>query len=128
MIIYDKTLNNILSNSNLRSLNEPDLKYIGKDDNFCFAKIEFYHNGDIKNYYLSKGVSSIEFNFTEKISKLINSKISSELYTIKSIEHCFDDLSKNEEENNITKNEKRIILNSNKTKYIKKELQIQFLY
>jgi len=37
-IPYDKTLNN----NNLRSLDEPDLKYIGEDDNFCFAKIEFY--------------------------------------------------------------------------------------
>jgi len=37
-ITYDKTLNN----NNLRSLDEPDLKYIGEDGNFCFAKIEFY--------------------------------------------------------------------------------------
>jgi len=41
-ITYDKTLNNKISNNNLRSLDEPDLKYIGEDDNLCFAKIEFY--------------------------------------------------------------------------------------
>ena len=41
-ITYDKTLNNIISNNNLRSLDEPDLKYIGEDGNFCLAKIEFY--------------------------------------------------------------------------------------
>ena len=41
-IPYDKTLNNLISNNNLRSLDEPDLKYIGEDGNFCFAKIEFY--------------------------------------------------------------------------------------
>ena len=121
MIVYDKTLNNILSNNNLRSLDEPDLKYIGEDGNFCFAKIEFYQNGDIKNYYLPKGISSIQFNFIEEISKLIIPKISSDLY-IESIDQYFDDLSKNEEEDNITENEIRRILNSNKKKIYKKRI------
>ena len=121
MIVYDKALNNILSNNNLRSLDESDLKYIGEDGNFCFAKIEFYQNGDIKNYYLPKGISSIQFNFIEEISKLIIPKISSELY-IKSIDQYFDDLSKNEEEDNITENEIRRILNSNKEKIYKKRI------
>jgi hypothetical protein len=109
MIIYDKTLNNILNNNNLRSLDEPDLKYVGEDGNFCLAKIEFYLNGDIKNYYISKGMSTTEFSLIEEISKLIIPKISSDLY-IKSIDQYFDDLSKNQNENNFSEYEIRRIL------------------
>ena len=121
MIIYDKTLNKILNNNNLRSLDEPNLKYIGEDGNFCLAKIEFYLNGDIKNYYLSKGMSFTEFSFIEEISKLIIPKISSDLY-IKSIDQFFDDLSKNEEEKNISEIEIKRILNSNKNYLFKKRI------
>jgi len=121
MIIYDKTLNNILNNNNLRSLDEPDLKFIGEDGNFCFAKIKFYLNGDIKNYFLPKGMSNTEFSFIEEISKLIIPKISSNLY-IKSIAQYFDDLSKNENENNFTEYEIKRILNSNKKKIFKNRI------
>ena len=121
MIIYDKTLNNILKNNNLRSLDEPDLKFIGEDGNFCFAKIKFYLNGDIKNYFLPKGMSNTEFSFIEEISKLIIPKISSNLY-IKSIAQYFDDLSKNENENNFTEYEIKRILNSNKKKIFKNRI------
>jgi len=121
MIIYDKTLNNILNTNNLRRLDEPDLKYIGEDGNFCLAKIEFYLNGDIKNYYLSKGMSSTEFSFIEEISKLIIPKISSDLY-IKSIDQYFEDLNKNEKENNISEFEIKRILNSNKKKIFTKRI------
>ena len=121
MIIYDKTLNNILKNNNLRNLDEPDLKYVGEDGNFCLAKIEFYLNGEIKNYFLPKGMSITEFSFIEEISKLIIPKISSNLY-IKSIDQYFDDLSKNENENNFTEFEKEGILNSNKNKIVKKRI------
>ena len=123
MIIYDKTLNKILSNNSLRNLDEPDLKYIGEDGNFCFAKIEFYLNGDIKNYYLFKGMSKTEFNFIEEISKLIIPKISLDLY-IKSIDQYLSDLSKNETENNnnISEFEIRRILNSNKKRIFEKRI------
>ena len=123
MIIYDKTLNKILSNNSLRNLDKADLKYIGEDDNICFAKIEFYLNGDIKNYYPFKGMSKTEFSFIEEISKLIIPKISSELY-IKSIDQYLSDLSKNEIENNnnISEFEIRRILNSNKRKLFKKRI------
>ena len=123
MIIYDKALNKILNNNNLRSLDEPDLKYIGEDGNFCFAKIEFYLNGDIKNYYLSKGMSNTEFSFIEEVSKLIIPKISSNLY-IKSIDQYFNDLSKNEKENNFSEFEIKRNLNSNKKKFLKKRILI----
>ena len=121
MIIYDKTLNKLLNNNKLRSLDEPDLKYIGEDGNFCLAKIEFYLNGDIKNYYLSKGMSSTEFSLIEEISKLIIPKISSNLY-IKSIDQYFEDLTKNEKENNISEFEIKRILDSNKKKIVKKRI------
>ena len=119
MIIYDKTLNNILNNNNLRSLDEPDLKYVGEDGNFCLAKIEFYLNGDIKNYYISKGMSTTEFSIIEEISKLIIPKISSNLY-IKSIDQYFEDLNKNEKDN--SEFEIKRILNLNKKKIFKKRI------
>ena len=123
MIIYDKTLNKILDNNNLRRLNESELRYIGEDGNFCLAKIEFYLNGDIKNYYLSKGMSSTQFSFIEDISKLIIPKISSNLF-IKSIDQYLNDLSENGTENNITEFEIKRILNvdSNKKKMLKKRI------
>ena len=49
--IYDKQLNKYL-NDNLTNIIAPDLKYIRENGNFCFVKIEFYLNGEIKNYYL----------------------------------------------------------------------------
>ena len=128
MIVYDKTLNKILNNNNnnnnLTSLKEPDLKYIGKKGNFRLAKIEFYLNGDIKNYYLSQGMSRTEFSFIEEISKLIIPKISSNLY-IKSINEYLNDLAENGTENNITEFEKKRILNvlnSNKKQIFKKRI------
>ena len=127
-IVYDKTLNKILNNNNnnnnLSSIKEPDLKYIGKNGNFSLAKIEFYLNGDIKNYYLSQGMSRTEFSFIEEISKLIIPKISSNLY-IKSINEYLNDLAENGTLNNNTEFEiKRIlnVLNSNKKQIFKKRI------
>ena len=55
IFIYDETLNEILGEKNLRNLEKQDLQYIGGKGNFCFVKIEFYQNGNIKNYYLPNG-------------------------------------------------------------------------
>ena len=121
-IVYDKNLNDFLNNNKLNNL---DLKYINEEGNFCFVKIEFYQNGNIKNYYIPRGMPDTSFTFIEDIARLIIPKISSNLY-IKSIDEYLKDLSKNEEENNISESEGRRILNSynkNKNKiYIKRKL------
>ena len=55
--VYDKKLNEYLNNKiDEKSQN---LKYVGDDGNFCFAKIEFYLNGEIKNIYLPKEFSEV---------------------------------------------------------------------
>jgi hypothetical protein len=77
MYIYDKTLNNILKNKNLKHLEDPDLHYIGENGNFCFIKIEFYQNGEIKNYYLPNGFEFSFFTYIEDIVKLSIPKTSS---------------------------------------------------
>jgi len=85
MNIYDIKLNEYLNYNNLINLTKPDLKYIGEKGNLCFAKIEFYLNGEIKNYYIPNGFNEYDIVHIEEIAKLIIPKISSNLY-IKSIE------------------------------------------
>ena len=80
LTIYDKQLNKYL-NYNLTNITVPDLKYVGEEGNLCFVKIEFYLNGEIKNYYLPNGFSQYDFVYIEDISELIIPKISSNLFT-----------------------------------------------
>ena len=91
MTIYDKQLNKYL-NDNLTNVITPNLKYIGENGNICFIKIEFYLNGEIKNYYLPNGFSEIDFAFIEDITKLMIPKISSNLYE-KNISEKLNELS-----------------------------------
>jgi len=77
--VYDKKLNEYLNNKiDEKSQN---LKYVGDDGNFCFAKIEFYLNGEIKNIYLPKEFSEVNFVYIDDISQLIIPKISSNLFS-----------------------------------------------
>ena len=52
-------------------INPTELENIGENGNFCFSKIEFYLNGEIKNYYLPKGFSQYDVVYIEDISQLI---------------------------------------------------------
>ena len=110
-LIFDKTLNEYLGNSNIdiKSLNKPNVKYVNDNGHYCFAKIEFYQNGEIKNYYLPNGFNISEFNYIEEISKLLIPKISSNLYS-ESIEDILNDFSEVNEKN---KNENNTIYNEN---------------
>jgi len=77
--VYDKKLNEYLNN-NIDEKSQ-NLKYVGEDGNFCFAKIEFYLNGEIKNIYLPKEFSEVNFVYIDDISQLIIPKISSNLFS-----------------------------------------------
>ena len=78
--VYDKKLNEYLNNNKINDKSDY-LKYVGKNGNLCFAKIEFYLNGEIKNFYLPKGFSENNFVYIEDISQLIIPKISSNLFS-----------------------------------------------
>ena len=82
LTIYDKQLNEFINdNSNLNYGKIDDLiKNIGEEGNLCFAKIEFYLNGEIKNYYIPNGFEEPDFTYIEDISLLIIPKISPHLY------------------------------------------------
>ena len=106
IIIYDKKMNNYVNQkrNNLINLNEIDLQYIGEDGNFCFIKIEFYKNGEIKKYYLPNGFEYLNFNYIEEFIKLIIPKLSINLY-VKNIDESLNkEISLNNDENN--KNDK----------------------
>ena len=49
-IIYDEKINNYLQKKK-RILNNLNDSLAKNEGNFCFAKIEFYHNGDIKYFF-----------------------------------------------------------------------------
>ena len=94
--VYDKKLNEYLNNKiDEKSLN---LKYVGDDGNFCFAKIEFYLNGEIKNIYLPKEFSEVNFVYIDDISQLIIPKISSNLF-IKNISEKMEEILSKQKEN-----------------------------
>ena len=125
MNIYDMKLNEYLNSNNLKNLTKPDLKYIGEKGNLCFAKIEFYLNGEIKNYYIPNGFNEYDIVYIEEIAKLIIPKISSNLY-IKSIDGKIKEMisesnqnySNNETfdfENNITSKKRRLFNNKYKS-------------
>ena len=90
LTIYDKQLNKYLNNDQT-NITVPDIKYIGEEGNLCFVKIEFYLNGEIKNYYLPNGFSQYNFVYIEDISQLIIPKISSSLFS-KNITEEFNEL------------------------------------
>ena len=77
--VFDKKLNEYLNNK--MEEKSQNLKYTGNNGNLCFAKIEFYLNGEIKNFYLPKEFSEENFVFIEDISQLIIPKISSNLFS-----------------------------------------------
>ena len=73
--VYDKFLNNYFKLKNI-----PDLQYIGEQGNLCFVKLEFYQNGEIKNYFIPNNFSTDDFSYIENVAQLILTKISSNLY------------------------------------------------
>jgi hypothetical protein len=60
--MYDQNLNLHLSNNNLSVLNEQAFNQINEEGKLCFAKIDFYENGEIKNIYYPSGLSQSNKN------------------------------------------------------------------
>ena len=90
LIIYDKLLNNNLN----KNKNEEFLQNL-EEDNICFCKIEFYKNGEIKNYYMPNNIpinnTFDNFIYIKTIAELIIPKISSNLY-VESINDTLNEL------------------------------------
>ena len=87
--VYDKFLNNYFKVKNI-----PDLQYIGEQGNLCFVKLEFYQNGEIKNYFIPNKFSTDDFSYIENIAQLILTKISSNLY-VDSINDSLNEIKNN---------------------------------
>jgi len=85
MVIYDEQLSKSIKNekqNNLRNIDEkPDLSYVDEKNKFCFIKIEFYENGEIKNIFLPKNFEVSNMIYINEIIKLIIPKISPKLYS-----------------------------------------------
>ena len=99
-IIYDKTINGVLNITRNES-NEKDIFYESNETNYCFIKLEFYKNGEIKNIYLPKGFLLGYYSYIEEIVKLLIPKISEHLY----IESIDDKLNEIIEQDNNEKND-----------------------
>lgn len=81
-IIYDKEINKIFNIKSNKKIKEPNLTYIGEKGNLCFAKFNFFENGDIINIsYPYKNISISYMQYIEDYSKLIIPKISADLYS-----------------------------------------------
>jgi hypothetical protein len=89
--VYDKILNNNLNKNNNGKIGEKDLQYIGEEGNICFVKLDFYQNGEIKNYYIPNNFSIDNFPFIEEVANLIIPRISSNLY-VESINDTLNEL------------------------------------
>ncbi len=103
IMIYDKELNKYLNKQNQRRLEQVDDPYqtIIKEGIICFTKLEFYQNGEIKNYYIPNTISKNDFKiYIKEITKLIIPQISSNLY-VKSINESIKEYftSDNEDDN-----------------------------
>ena len=98
--VYDKKLNEYLNSNKLINEKSQDLKFIGNNGNLCFAKIEFYLNGEIQNYSIPKDFSEENFVFIDDISQLIIPQISSKLYSKNIDEKMEEILSFNNETTN----------------------------
>ena len=89
-LIYDEKINSYL-NKEKANYSEREEYYAINSSNFCFVKIEFYQNGDIKNIYLPKGFLLNYYSDLEEIIKLLIPKISSNLY-VDSIEDKLNEI------------------------------------
>ena len=88
---YENNNTQIIENENLYNIINGK-EAINNNDNISFVKVDFYENGDIKNFYIPKNNFSIlNMQYIKEYSKLIFPKISSDLYT-NSIENSLNEL------------------------------------
>ena len=102
-IIFDQEINNYL-NRDLIKFSDREQYYAFNKSNFCFAKIEFYQNGELRNIYLPEGFLLNYYSYIEEIVKLLIPKISSNLY-VANIEDELNKITKLDKEYNMTDNE-----------------------
>ena len=116
MVIYDEQLSKSIKNekqNNLRNIDEkPDLSYVDEKNKFCFIKIEFYENGEIKNIFLPKNFEVSNMIYINEIIKLIIPKISPKLYSSNIESKIEEILTAKEEEYNLNLTNMTDIFNS----------------
>ena len=95
-IIFDEEINELL-NRDLIRFSHREQYYAFNESNFCFVKIEFYQNGEIRNIYLPEGFLLNYYSYIEEIVKLLIPKISSKLY-VANIEDELNRIIKSEKE------------------------------
>ena len=130
LIIYDKNLNLHLSNNNLSVLNEKAFNQIDEEGKMCFAKIDFYENGDIKNIYYPNGLSTSNIDIIKEVIELIIPKISQNLFVNNitdflnspdpMILNNLRNLSENNQFENFKKIRYRVAFNNNSSNTIRK--------
>ena len=123
LIIYDQNLNLHLSNNNLSVLNEKTFNQVDEEGKMCFAKIDFYENGEIKNIYYPDGLSTSNKDNIKEVIELIIPKISANLF-INNITEFLNspdpmilnnlrNLSENNKKENFKKIKYKVALNNN---------------
>ena len=103
IIIYSQDITNFL-NISIEKSNERETYVEYNESNYCFIKIDFYRNGNVKNIYLPKSFSLDYYSYIEEIIKLLIPKISDNLF-IDSIDDAveeFNEINKREEKDNDT--------------------------
>ena len=103
-ILYSQNFTDFL-NITKKELNERDIYIETNESNYCFIKMDFYQNGNIKNIYLPKNFNLSYYSYIEEIIRLIIPKISDNLF-IDSIDEALKELIEmnNNEENNTYNN------------------------
>ena len=78
-ILYSQNITDFL-NITKKELNERDVYIENNESNYCFIKIDFYQNGNIKNIYLPKTFNLSYYSYIEEIIRLLIPKISDNLF------------------------------------------------
>ena len=97
--IYDNSLNKYLNTKYMRRLSKSDkieVNLVNEENKICFAKIDFYQNGNIKDFYLPKEFNINNFEYINNTAKLLISKISKSLFN-KTINETLNELLKSNE-------------------------------
>ena len=117
---YDKNLGNLINTKNLRKNSDrKELNY--SMENISLIKIDFYENGEIKDYYYPKEKFTLSYmDFIKELATLIIPKISSKLYC-KSINETLynkleQDMRKENKNGGIVEEELRILEEKEKDK------------
>ena len=125
LILYDQNLNLHFSNNNLSVLNEKTFNQVDEEGKMCFAKIDFYENGEVKNIYYPDGLSTSNKDNIKEIIELIIPKISANLF-INNITEFLNtpdlmilnnlrNLNENNKKENFKKIRYKVALNNNKS-------------